>query len=312
MRSFDSADRPPARGLVPSLRAAWRGAQHRLFKALMAAEVKKAGLVRHERQMPYGRQVYLDNGVHAGGMPLVFLHGAGADKTTWLRCVQALGRRQRVLVLDLPGHGESTLDLTLDYGVPAQAERILQLLAALGLAPACCVGSSMGGAIALRLAHRYPQSVAALVLIGSAGAQSRPSWLVQQMAHTGVNVMAGVDSIAGYRRMLAVGMVKPVYLPAFALRILVEEKIRHAEVDRKVLADITSSLDQRDILSGIRAPTLIVWGREDRVVHVDDADLLQQSIAGSRKVVLDHTGHVPMVEQPRQVALLINEFLGQQ
>lgn len=300
------------RGIVKTMRAVWRDAQRRLFKALVAAEVNKAGLVWHERQMPYGRQVYLDNEVRAGGTPLVLLHGAGADKSTWLRFVQALGRRQRVLVLDLPGHGESTLDVTLDYGVPAQAERVHQLLAALGLESVCCVGSSMGGAIALRLTQLHPQSVAALVLIGSAGAQSRPSWLVRHIAHTGANLMVDVDSIDAYRRMLAVGMVKPIYLPAFALRILVEEKMRHAEVDRKVLADITSTLDQRDVLSGIRAPTLILWGREDRVVHVDDADLLQRSIAGSRKVVFDHTGHVPMVEQPRRAARLIKDFLDPQ
>lgn len=299
------------RGLTETWKDRWHALRRRLFRKLVDMTVAQAGLQRRACQMPYGRQVYLDSGERAGARTLVLLHGAGADMSTWLALVRALGTRDRVLAPDLPGHGDSTLDVALDYSIPAQADRLLQWLAALELGPVWCVGSSMGGAIALRLAHVAPQAVAGLVLIGSAGAQSRPSWLLRQMEQGGRNVMADIDSIDGYRRMLAVAMVKPLYLPTWVLRLLLDEKVRHAAVDRKVMADIEHSLDQRHVLQGIQAPTLILWGRDDRIMHVDDADLLQRSIAASHKEILDGTGHVPMVERPRRVARSIRRFLEQ-
>lgn len=275
----------------------------------MAHELRQAGLSKQVQDLPFGRIVYLDNGKTQAKDTLLLLHGAGADKSSWLPWVKAFGHARRILVIDLPGHGESTQDLTLGFELPAQAERLMQFISALGLGRVCLIGNSMGAAIALRLAYSHPESVAALVLIGALGAPSRPSWLLEQMAKDGSNPMLNIQSVADYRRMMAVGMVKPLYIPGFMLRLLTEEKIRRAAVDRKVLADIEVSFDQRGLLTHISAPTLIIWGREDRVVHVDDAELLHRSINGSRKVVLDGVGHVPMVERPAQVAKLCLEFL---
>ncbi len=289
----------------------WRQFQTWLFEQALAAELKKAGLSRHVLQLPFGHIAHLDNGNLYAQQTLLLLHGAGADKSTWLRWVKALGHQRRILAVDLPGHGDSTQDLTLSFDVPTQAQRVAEFIAELSLGSVCLVGSSMGGAIALRLAHQQPQLVSGLVLIGCLGAQTRPSWLLQQMAQDGSNAMLDIRSVADYRRMLAVAMVKPIYIPGFMLSLLLEDKLRRAKIERKVLADIQHSFDQREVLTRIRVPSLIIWGREDRVVHVDDAQLLHQSIQGSRKIVLDQVGHVPMVERPKQVATLCQQFFLQ-
>jgi len=62
------------------------------------------------------------------------------------------------------------------------------------------------------------------------------------------------------------------------------------------------------VLDRITAETLIIWGEHDRVLHVEDAELLRQRIQNSRKVVLAGIGHVPMVEAPKQVASLCKQF----
>ncbi|MCV2353740.1 alpha/beta fold hydrolase [Paucibacter sp. B2R-40] len=289
----------------------WRQFQAWLFEKALAAELKQAGLSRHVLELPFGRIAYLDNGELQAQQTLLLLHGAGTDKSTWLRWVKALGHQRRILAVDLPGHGDSTQDLTLSFDVPTQAQRMAAFIAALGLGSVCLVGSSMGGAIALRLTHQHPQLVKGLVLMGCLGAQTRPSWLLEEMAKDGSNAMLDIQSPADYRRMLAVAMVKPIYIPAFMLNLLLEDKKRRAKIERKVLADIEHSFDQRDVLTRIRVPCLIIWGREDCVVHVDDADLLHQSIQGSSKIVLDKVGHVPMVERPQQVAKLCRAFFLQ-
>ena len=67
--------------------------------------------------------------------------------------------------------------------------------------------------------------------------------------------------------------------------------------------------NQMAILAEIRVPTLILWGKQDRVLHVDNAALLQQKIPGSRKVLIEEAGHVPMMEKPEETAQLFLDFL---
>ena len=100
----------------------------------MAREFRQAGLSKQVQELPFGRVVYLDNGKTQAKDTLLLLHGAGADKSSWLPWVKAFGHARRILVIDLPGHGESTQDLTLGFELPAQAERLMQFISALGLA----------------------------------------------------------------------------------------------------------------------------------------------------------------------------------
>ena len=76
-----------------------------------------------------------------------------------------------------------------------------------------------------------------------------------------------------------------------------------------MLKDMAIDADQTAILGKIHTPTLILWGKQDRVLHVDNAGLLQEKISGSRKVLFEQTGHVPMVEKPEEAAQHFRDFL---
>ncbi|MCV2370951.1 alpha/beta fold hydrolase [Roseateles oligotrophus] len=290
-----------------------------LFRRAMASERKRAGLAVQRRQLSFGSLAYLDSGAAAESGKrrevLLLLHGACADHSSWLRFARALGPQRRLLVPDLPGHGESvsSLDIAdmadMDLGIAAQAERLIEWLGTLGVSRLHLVGNSMGGALALRLAQQRPQWVQSLILIDAAGAESRPSELRAHVERGHKHPMIEVDSLADYRAMLDWGMAKKPWLPRFIMQILLDQKRQRRSIERRILADLARDQDQRAGLAGIRAPTLILWGGLDRVLHVADADLLAAAIPGSRKHVFAELGHVPMVEAPDLVAAHCREFL---
>jgi pimeloyl-ACP methyl ester carboxylesterase len=279
------------------------------FHKAIASEYKKAGLSVSVATLSYGHVSYLANSKVAEHEAIVMLHGAGADKSSWVRFARFIGSQRRIVIPDLPGHGASIQEMSLDYGVQQQTIRLQEFLDALHIDKAHLIANSMGCAIALRLACKNPGVVSSLVLIDAAGVERTPSRLRAHIAETGKNPMIEINSAEDFRLMMRYGMASPPYIPGIFVNLLAEEKIKRGNIDLKILSDIEKDLDQTSILADIKAPTLIIWGAQDRVVHVDDADLLLEKIAGSKKLILDGVGHVPMVENPKLVATHCLSFL---
>lgn len=284
-----------------------------LLEKALAAEYKRAGLVSASAKLPFGDIEYLCS-QNRSGQPaeaIVMLHGATADKTVWTRLAGHLNSPLLLIIPDLPGHGKSSADITQDYSIQAQALRLEALLAHLGIQRVHLIGNSMGGAIALHLAAHAPERVASLVLINTAGVEITPSWLRQQVTRTGINPLIEVRNTADYRAMIRIGMEAPPYMPGMIVSALARAFIRRTAINQKILADIGRDLDQTDSLARIAAPSLIIWGAADKVLHVDNADFLQQRLPGSRKLIMDGVGHAPMLEAPTQVAMACKAFLAE-
>ena len=283
-----------------------------LLKQGLALECRQAGLRTGSTPLAFGRIAYLQRGHSAGASEaIVALHGAASDNTCWIRFSRHLRCKLPLLLPDLPGHGGSIGTLDLDYGIHAQAARLQEWLAALGIRRVHLIGNSMGGALAIMLAASAPELVASLVLINPAGVETSPSWLRQEIARTGVNPMIEVQDARSYRAMMRIGMATPPYVPGLLVSALARQFAQRVEINRKITRDIERDLDQRDNLAAVAATSLIVWGTADKVLHADDARELQRRLANSRLVLLDELGHVPMVEAPRQVADLCSRFLSE-
>lgn len=286
------------------------GAADYLLKQGLAAEQKRAGLAAASIKLSFGRLAYLQRtGTGSDAPPaILMLHGATADRSAWLRLARHLGKQYTLVIPDLPGHGHS--DAAPDYSIAAQAARIKELLCQLTVGRVHVIANSMGGAIALHLAATWPALVRSLTLISAAGVDAGPSWLQEHVARTGANPMLDIEAGADYRAMLRIGMAAPPYIPAPMLGALARSFASRKDINRQIVDDIRRDLDQTDKLAGIGAPSLIIWGAEDKVLSVANAALLQQRLANSERVVLDGIGHVAMVEAPRQVARLCMAFLG--
>jgi pimeloyl-ACP methyl ester carboxylesterase len=240
------------------------------------------------------------------GPPLVFVHGLGGCWQNWLRNIPAAARHHRVIALDLPGFGASQMPRDA-ISIPGYAGTITALCHALGIATATVVGNSMGGLIAAELAISHPTFVQRLVLVDAAG-------LSTERLH--VRSLSALD-----RAARAVRLSRAVSAPSVAkrpgLRRLALRMVAHHP--ERLSADLSHAILQgtgkegfipalaclpkasiRGRLPEIRCPTLIIWGQQDRLVPLADADDIRRLIPNSQLVVFPDVGHVPMLEEPER------------
>lgn len=280
-----------------------------IFVKAIAYERDRSHLSVKTQDISFGNVVYLSNNENGKEETIITLHGFGADKDTWVRFARNLSDDYYLIIPDLPGDGESTQDISLNYGVQNQAMRLHEFLASINAKMVHVVGSSMGGAVALRFTFMYPDAVKSLTLIDSYGAIRTPSVLDEEIKMSGKNPMLEITSADDYKAMMNYVMVEPPYIPGFLIDVLAEAKIKRKSIEQKMLKDLTADADQMVILAEIHSPTLILWGKQDRVLHVENAELLHEKIPGSRKVLFEQTGHVPMVEKPEEKSKYFREFL---
>jgi pimeloyl-ACP methyl ester carboxylesterase len=263
------------------------------------AERHRSGLVRKEIDLPGGlHYVFLEGGQ---GEPLLLLHGFGADKDNFTRVARFLTPHYRVVIPDQAGFGESSHPADADYSPPAQARRLHELAAALGFGRVHLGGSSMGGQIALEYAADYPAETASLWLLDPGGIWSAPpSELVQVIQQTGRNPLMARNADE-YAQVFEFVMTDPPYVPRAMLNVLARERIRNFDLEERIFTQIRDGqLEER--IKGLATPSLIVWGRDDRAIDVGTADVLHALLPNSQRIVLDHIGHLPMIEAPERSA----------
>lgn len=246
---------------------------------------------------------YLEGGVPDADVVLL-VHGFAADKDSWTVYARQLRKHFRVIIPDLPGHGEHVKDVSLDYSVEVQTDRLAKFVSAIGVDKCHVVGNSMGGHISLLFAANYPAKTQSLTLINNAGILLEEKNDITAAVDAGENPLE-MKSPEDVSRQLALVMYKPVYLPGFMKRAL----YARAQADKPVLDKIfweivetTESLAMNNRLDQISAPTLIIWGRHDQIVDLSTVDILEQGIEGARSVVIEEAGHVPMAEKPAETA----------
>jgi abhydrolase domain-containing protein 6 len=270
-----------------------------LATMLIGLERFSSGLKRRTVQIGDHRVVYSEGG---HGEPVVLLHGFGASADSWNRFAKPLTKRYRVIAPDLPGWGSSTRVAAASYGYPAQVERLNQFLSQLKLGRVHLVGHSMGGFIASAYAARYPDEVITLGLIAPHGmVEPEPSELARSVAQ-GDNWLVAT-SLLEFDRLLNNVFAKRPYTPKVVLRYLANHTIRNSAKSRQIFTEMqTNNPALAERLPFIEAATLIVWGDQDRVLHVSCADLFRQGIKNSEVVVIPGSGHMPLVENARACA----------
>jgi pimeloyl-ACP methyl ester carboxylesterase len=254
------------------------------------------------------------------GDPMVFIHGLSGSWQNWLENLPHFARDHRVVAFDLPGFGSSPMPAER-ISIPGYARLVDALLGELGIDAACVVGNSMGGFIGAELAIAFPQRVERLALVSAAGISSHELRNERQMATVrraerllamyGGWLASRSEFVARRERLrrwtFAVVARHPGRIPA----PLVAEQLRGSGKPGFVDAlDALTDYPIEDRLGRIGCPTLIVWGTDDRLVPVRDADRFAAAIPGSRKLVYADTGHVSMLERPARFNADLDAFLA--
>ncbi|WP_418002970.1 alpha/beta fold hydrolase [Mycobacterium sp. PDNC021] len=261
----------------------------------------------------------------AGSGPAVMLlHGGGpgaSGVTNYSRNIAALAARYRVLVPDMPGYGRSSkgIDKSDPFGCLADAMR--GLLDELSISTAHLIGNSYGGAAALRLALDTPGRVGKLVLMGPGG-----------IGTTRGLPTAGLNSLLAYYGGTGPSREK---LAEFIRNYLVYEgdsvpdeliDLRYdASIDPEVVAEPPLSrpsgpfalrtlwrmdLTRDSRLASLQTPTLILWGRDDKVNRPSGGPMLQNIMPNAELVMTSRTGHWMQWERAELFNQLVDEFLS--
>ncbi len=263
------------------------------------ADRTAAGLEERTVQAAEHRIQYLSGG---SGETLVLLHGFAANKDNWTRVAAYLTPHFRVIAPDLPGFGESSRDAQARYAVSDQVERLHAFARALGLARFHLGGNSMGGWIAGAYAAGYPRQVQSLWLLAPGGvASAQASELAQHLAQ-GENPLI-VNRPEDFDTMFEFAAVIRPWIPGPIKRYLAEQAMRQRDFNAKVVRDLAETpLSLEPLLQDHPVPALIVWGEQDRILHVSGAAILAGLMPNAQAVVMPHTGHIPMIERPQETA----------
>jgi pimeloyl-ACP methyl ester carboxylesterase len=245
---------------------------------------------------------------HVGGEgePVLLVHGLGGGSGNWCEVVPDLVERHRVIAVDLPGHAGSA-PLPRGATVDDFAASVGAALDAEGVERALVAGHSFGGLVALRLAHRRPELVRALLLVSPAGI-STTSRLIETLVVASTTIRPG-RTAARFRRRWAgrAWYRRALFRPWFvadadalgerATHGLLEAQASHADTSVAGRAMVAGD-PRRDL--DLRCPALVLWGARDAQLPLDDAFEYARRLRAPLRIVAD-CGHLVIVERPRAV-----------
>jgi pimeloyl-ACP methyl ester carboxylesterase len=244
---------------------------------------------------------------------LILLHGFGSSLETWEPWAEALSADHRVVRFDLPGSGLSEPDRSGRYDDARSGELIASLMDRLAIDRAVLVGNSIGGRIAWKFAAAHPRRVAKLVLISPDGFAS-----------------PGFEYGRAPRIPAALALMK-VFLPKSLLRSNLAAayaqpaRLSDATVDRyqdlmlapgsraAMIERLRQTVleDPVPLLRGIDAPTLVMWGQQDKLIPFSNAADYMSTLPHATLVRFADLGHVPHEESPAESLPPLRRFLAQ-
>jgi pimeloyl-ACP methyl ester carboxylesterase len=269
----------------------------------------------------HGHRVHFNIAGH--GPPVVLIHGVAGRAEQWDQTVQLLADNHTVVAPDLLGHGDSAKPRG-DYSLGAHASGIRDLLVALDIERATVVGHSLGGGIAMQFAYQFPERCARLVLVSSGGLGGQVHPLLRAATLPGSEL---VLPLLAHPRVLEVGSLIPRALGRVGLRTRVDltemargyQSLSNAEARHAFIHTVRAVIDaggQRINASdrlylASKMPSLIVWGRHDRIIPVEHAEPAHELMPGSRLVLFDESGHFPHLDDPLRFARTLEAFIDE-
>jgi pimeloyl-ACP methyl ester carboxylesterase len=247
-----------------------------------------------------------------GGVPIVFLHGFDSSLLEFRRVIPIIAAHNQVWAIDLLGFGFTERLADCPFSSASICTHLQAFWQNMIDQPMILIGVSMGGAAAIEFTLKYPQAVAKLVLIDSAGFSRPPAlskFLIQPLGNLATKFLSSPNVRQGVSE-------KAYFDKAFATVDAQLCAALHLEMPRwsETLIDFTRSGGYGyllDRLPEIQQETSIVWGRQDRILGIKPAQQFQQRLPQSQLHWVDNCGHVPHLEQPEITAQLILNFINQ-
>lgn len=241
----------------------------------------------------------------AGNAELVVLGPSlGTTTALWDSVVGDIARDNRVVRFDLPGHGVSPA-ATEPFSVGDIADAVIALVDSIGGGSFHYAGISLGGAVGIDLAVRYPDRVSSLAVICSAPRIGTPAGWTERAALVRASGTASVVASSAERWYAPGFLDRDAAAGAPGLAALVDVD----DESYALCCDALAVFDARDAVRGIRMPVFAVAGEVDVAVPPALVEEFARSIPGSRFEVIPGVGHLPSIEAPDAVAAIVRSNL---
>lgn len=248
---------------------------------------------------PSGKLSFLKAGT---GPAVIVIHGIGGHKEDWTGLMMALSSHNTVYAVDMIGFGESA-KTPPEITIAIQAESVLALLDAEHIEKADIVGNSVGGWVAAMIAASHPGRVNRLILVDAAGFKA--------MFEGPPPVNFYPQSVEEMEKLLAYVRYDPdTHTREFAERALVgARESGDAETAERVGNGMFVSERLEDLADRIAAPTLVIWGAEDKLFPSVIADLVTGHIKAAQKTLIPAASHFPQLDNPSAFNAAVTAFL---
>jgi pimeloyl-ACP methyl ester carboxylesterase len=253
----------------------------------------------------YGAKIhYVEMG---SGPVVVLLHGLGGNTTNWQFNIAPLAQKYRVIVPDQIGFGQSDKPVT-NYRIRTYVDFLDAFLKQLKIERASLVGNSMGGWVAALYALAHPERVEKIVLVDAAGLAFAPGFDTSQLIKLNPSTREDMKELIS-----RVFYNKTIFLSDAFIDASMAGRINAG--DGYTIRSITESIIRREDfldnrLSGIKQPTLVIWGREDGLLPLSDGQRFQKEIPGAELLIFEQCGHVPQVEKALDFNAAVLKFLA--
>lgn len=246
--------------------------------------------------------------IHGEGTPLLFLNGLSSSTIQRKTFVAVAKKHLKIIIPDIRGAGLTDKPRS-PYSIAQFACDACKLVKKLKLMKLNVMGFSMGGNIAINLALDYPELVDKLILVSTMPSWTRPFGLSKE-----ANRIFHSTDIS---EKLLIDLFNLIYGPAYRKRVsaksYVKERLEdpnpqpiHAYLNQLYACE---AFDMLEKIKTIRKPTLIITGKEDRLVSPKNSHWLNDNITGSKLIKYDGVGHMPVDECPEKIVQDIISFL---
>ena len=255
-------------------------------------------------------------GGQAGKPIVILIHGLAGSRDNWNRVARALTANYHVIITDLPASGETQVPKDFDYSVPNVTEKLRRFVEAANLtSPAHIAGHSLGGSIAMLYAGQYPFETKSLFLIDAAGVYKAATTPYLKDPNHIKNMI--VSKKGDFNFLMQQVMFTPPFIPKEIAQAQEKMMIGQAEqtqkmVDQLIVLNKLYTPDSFALLArSIDAPTLILWGKQDKIINVEVAPELKSLLKNAQTpVILDNVGHMPILEADQLVVQQYLPFLN--
>ncbi len=269
-----------------------------------AQEAKEAPPKTDKFVTVYGAKIHY---VEAGsGAPLILIHGLADNVAVWDSVIPSLAAKFRVIAFDQIGFGHSDKPL-LNYRVSTFVDFLDGFMTELKIERASLVGNSLGGWVAAAFALTHPERVERLVLSDAAGYAA----LAKTMDPRALRALR----LASHEDIRYLGPLT-FHDKRFYQDVDLAFKERVTAGDSYTVSQLLDSMTRGDDvldnrLHAINRPTLVIWGRDDKLIPLNFGERFHQEIAGSRLRIIDNCGHMPQVECANEFTAAVLEFLSE-